>query len=135
MSITPKMLSGSEGVVEDQILAGVLYCFWSRSRIRWGEGAHLGAVISGWEDGTSVKLVIYEYDGGLDDDVVTELEATIEKGIATANYEKCEFEDPDTDEGGEYQLYFRVEIDGEMISEREQCPYLLVDMTPPVFGE
>ncbi|MGE0707424.1 MAG: hypothetical protein AB7N76_04255 [Planctomycetota bacterium] len=135
MSITPKMLQGASGEVQDQILAGVLYCYWSRSRIHYGEEVHLGAVISGWADGTAVKLVVYEYDGGgAGDDLVCELDAKIDKGIATTKT-KIEYEDPDSDEGGEYQLYFKVEIDGKPVSEREQCPYLLVDMTLPLFGE
>jgi hypothetical protein len=136
MSITPKMLEGKKGVIEDQVLAGVLYCYWSRSRIQWKSEVHCGTVVSGWKDGTAVKLLVYEYDGGgaETDDLVTELEATIDKGIATASY-TCEFEDPDDTGGGEYELYFLVEIDGQVISEREHCPFLLVDMTIPTFGE
>lgn len=136
MSISPKMLAGSAGVVQDQIQAGVLSCAWSRSRARWGEEVDLAAVISGWKDGTAVKLILYESDGGAaeNDDLVTELEASLEKGIASASY-AIDFEDPDSDEGDEYELYFRVEIEGTLLSSREQCPLLLVDMTLPHASE
>ena len=89
-------------------------------------------MVSGWKDGTALKLVVYEADAGSpeNDDLVTELEGTLEKGIASASY-TIDFEDPDSDEGDEYELYFRVEIEGALISVREQCPFLLVDMTLP----
>jgi hypothetical protein len=135
VSVTPKVLAGSQGTIQDQINAGVLHLYWSRSRCAWGAEVTLGALISGYPEGTAVKLIVYEDDGAAEeDDFVTELEATLDKGLATATY-TVDFEDPDEDEGGEYELYFLVEIDGEISSSKEKCPYLLVDLTLPTFGE
>lgn len=134
MSLFPKILKGNAGVVTDQIQAGVIYKYWSKGRAKWGEDVVLGALVSGWEDGTSVKLIVYEADGGENDDFVEELEASIDKGLAHATY-TIDFEDPDQDEGGEYEFYFLVEIDGETQSTREQCPLLYVDLGLPPFSE
>lgn len=142
MSVTPKVLKGSQGTVSDQINAGVIHLYWSRSRCAWGKEVTLGALISGYPEGTTVKLIVYEDDGGAEeDDFVTELEASLDKGLATATY-TVDFEDPDDDptaggpgEGGEYELFFLVEIDGELASDKEKCPYLLVDLTLPSFSE
>ncbi len=134
MSLSPKLLKGSSGVVSDQIQAGVIYKYWSKGRAQWGDEVVLGALISGWDEGTAVKLIVYEDDGGENDDFVTELEATIDKGLAHATY-TIDFEDPDDDEGSEYEFYFLVEIDGEVQSWREQCPLLYVDLGLPLFSE
>lgn len=135
MSVTPKVLAGAQGTISDQINAGVIHLYWSRSRSTWGSEVTLGALISGYPEGTAVKLIVYEDDGASEeDDFVSELEASVESGLATATY-VVDFEDPDEDEGGEYELYFLVEIDGEIASSKEKCPYLLVDMTVPTFGE
>src|SRR5690606_15300873 len=101
--------------------AGVVYKYWSRGRARWGEEVVLGALLSGYDEGTSVKLVIYEADGGENDDFVTELEGTLDGGLVHASY-TIDFEDPDADEGGEYEFYFLVEVEGEVISTAEQSP-------------
>ncbi|MBL4846185.1 MAG: hypothetical protein JKY65_11710 [Planctomycetes bacterium] len=135
MSTSPKILKGASGTVSEQITAGVIHKFWSRSRVAWGKEVTLGALISGYADGTAVKLIVYEDDGAPeDDDFVTELDGKIDKGLATAIY-TVDFEDPDDDEGDEYELYFLVEIAGEIVSDKEQCPYLLVDLTLPMFSE
>jgi len=137
VSVTPKVLAGSQGTVSDRINAGALHLYWSRSRCGWGTEVTLGALISGYPEGTAVKLIVYEDDGASEeDDFVSELEASVEKGLATATY-VVDFEDPDDpdQEGGEYELYFLVEIEGQIVSSKEKCPYLLVDMTLPTFGE
>ena len=135
MSTSPKVLKGASGTVSDQITAGVIHKFWSRSRVGWGKEVTLGALISGYANGTAVKLIVYENDGPAEeDDFVSELESKIEKGLAKATY-TVDFEDPDSDEGDEYELFFLVEIEGAIVSDKEQCPYLLVDLTLPVFSE
>tara|TARA_R110002072_G_scaffold79376_2_gene183155 strand:- start:1294 stop:1701 length:408 start_codon:yes stop_codon:yes gene_type:complete len=135
--VTPKVLAGAQGTISDQLNAGVIHLYWSRSRCAWGTEVTLGALISGYPEGTTVKLIVYEDDGASEeDDFVTELEASLDGGLATATY-AVDFEDPDDPdaEGGEYELYFLVEIDGEIASSKEKCPYLLVDLTLPTFGE
>lgn len=136
MSLSSRVLSGNAGVIQDQITAGVIHMFWNRSRAPWGEEVALGALISGWPDGTSVKFLIFEKDegAGAEDDAVEEVEASIDKCLAHAKY-KIEFEDPDNDEGAEYELYFLVEVDGEVLTQREDGPLLYVDLTMPWFSE
>lgn len=134
--IDGKLLQGSGGTVVDQVNAGVVYKYWSVGRARWGDEVELGALISGWPDGTAVKLKLYEKDegDGENDDPVTEIDGSIDKGLVHATY-KIEFEDPDGDEGDEYEFYFLVEIDGEVKSWREMSPVLFVDLTLPLFSE
>lgn len=136
MSLSPKVLQGNKGTTADQINAGVVYKYWSRSRVRWGEEVSLGAVISGYPEGTSIKLTIYEADegGGENDDFVAEVDCTLENGLATGTY-TVDFEDPDADEGSEYEFYFLVEIDGKVCSWRDLCPLLFVDLSIPIFSE
>jgi len=136
VSLSPKLLTGSKGTIADRTNAGVVYKYWSRSRAKLGEEVTLGALISGYPEGTSVKLIVYEADdgGGENDDFVAEFEATLEKGLVHAAY-TIDFEDPDADEGSEYEFYFLVEIDGEVRSWRDLCPLLFVDLTLPLFSE
>lgn len=134
MSLFAKMLSGAAGEVTAQVEAGVVHQWWSRGRVPWGEEVTLGAVIAGFKNGTSVKFVIMERDETGEDDFVEEVTATLDKCLAHTTY-TIEFEDPDEDEGSEYEFYFMVEVDDEAISTREACPILFVDLTPPRFSE
>lgn len=134
MTLYPKLLSGKQGEIAAQVDAGVVHQWWSRGRIPWGEEVTLGAVMSGWPDGTAVKFVIMERDEAGEDDFVEEVDATIDKCLAHTSY-KIEFEDPDSDEGSEYEFYFLVEVDDEAVSTREESPILFVDLTLPLFSE
>lgn len=135
MSLNPKLLQGDKGTVKEQIDAGVIYLYWDRGRARWGEDVVLGALVSGYKDGTAAKLKIFEKDdGGAGDDPVKDLDATIDRGLVHATY-TIDFEDPDVDEGAEYEMYFLVEVDGRVISFVDECPLLYVDLTLPIFSE
>ena len=132
MSLDPKMLAGDKGTVKEQVTAGVIHRFWSRQRVGWGAEVTLGALISGYKEGSKVKLKIFEDDGGPEeeDDPVVDLDCTLEEGFAKAEW-KVEFEDPDSDEGGEYEFYFQVELKGELLSTKADCPLLFLDLLPP----
>ena len=135
MSITPKILQGKAGTVQDQVLSGVIHMFWSKARTAYGDTVVAGALLSGWEDGTAVKLKVFERDegDGADDDPVIELEAQIEACFAKAEW-TIDFQDPDQDEGGEYEFYFLVEVDGEVLTTRDDAPILYADLLPPEFS-
>ena len=140
MSLDPRLLSGNAGTIQDQINAGVIYQYWARSRAMFGEEVTLGALCSGYPDGTSGKLLIQlAGSAGSEQDEappVAEVEGSVDKGLIHGKW-KIEFDELD-EEGVQakvYAFYFLVELEGELRSWRELSPELLLDMTLPVFSE
>jgi len=128
-----RMLQGTGGdEVHEQIPRRAVSLFWDCGRAHWGDEVGLGCLVTGFKDGTAVKLKIYEI--GDQDTLLKSIDAKVDKGRAKGTY-KVDFEDPDTEPHDSYDLYFLVEIAGKDMTRRKDSPILNCDADPPRFSE
>ncbi len=88
-------VTGADGVIEeDPAIAGihtielqeVESVFWQKNRMRVDEKSTIEAVVSGYDDGTTVAFRIYREHRELDTDVIDELETELRNGRAQVRW-------------------------------------------------
>jgi hypothetical protein len=128
-------MSGKGGdTLKEQIARRVLVLFWSHGRAHWGAEVQLGVFVSGFKDGTKVKLSVYDTEDGTDN-LLKDIDAKVDKGRAKGKY-KLDFKDKDPGKGQVHELHFVADVDDKtIVTEKNDSPVLYCDLDPPSFSE